>query len=94
MLRVRIAIGGSFRPAVEERLAERRAEIAFEEVLTGVELTLAPPVPGGQGQEHGTALPGRWYAVVRQQVLDSQLGPRSVQLRGDRSGGGPHVLGQ
>ena len=48
----------SFLLSVEQRLAEPGAPGTGEQMAAGVEVLLAAPVPGGQGQQHRAAVSG------------------------------------
>ena len=80
------------RTLVEQLLAHGGAEVAVEEVVPGIELALAPAITCRQRQEHRMTLRGGRLSVHLDQILDSKLRSRSVQLRNDRPRCGTEVV--
>ncbi len=75
-------------PAFEERLAQPSAQVALEQVLGRVHLTLPSLVTPAEGDEHRAALVGRQLRLLCcEHVLDTQAGAGAVQLSSHRTSG-------
>ena len=82
-------------PAVQQRHAQPRAQVALQQVAGRVDLSLPAPVTAGQREQHRSAPVGRRLDVLQgQQVLHPQPGPGAVQLRGHRARRWSQLRGQ
>ena len=86
---MRIVISFSlFRPSLQKRLAELRAQLALEDMPGGIDLALTTTIAHRYGIQHGTATIGRRFDVVQsQQILHPHTSARPVELSGDGTGG-------
>ena len=87
--------GGDSSVVFGHRSEERFTRRARLHVVDGVELRRSPPVPSGEGEQHGsTALGGQPEPAEHEQELESQVGARTGQPHGDRPSAHVGLIGE